>query len=448
MSSSTVNSAGVASQRGMLVKAVVASTIGTAIEWYDFFLYSTITPLVFAKLFFPNSDPLVGTLQAFLVYFVGFLARPVGAFIFGHFGDRVGRKAALISTLLLMGIATFLVAFVPGYNVIGVWGAIILTILRFLQGVGVGGEWGGSVLLAMEWTKSFGNRGFVASWPQFGVPVGLFLSNLAVLGFSAFLPPDQFLAWGWRVPFLLSALLVLVGLWIRLGILETPTFTRLLEENKVEKTPALEVIRRQPKPIFLSPLVRLVEQTPFYLFTAFVFTYGVQHLKLPRDLLLNAVMLFAVIEFFTIPFCGFLSDRIGRKRTYLIGAVVAVIVGFLFITLMNTKDPALVVLGIILGAIPHSLVYGPQAALIAEQFTPRMRYSGASIGYQLASIIAGGPAPLVATWLLATFQSGTAVSWYIAACAVISIIATTFLTEYSRRDINEEYEHVGGTKKV
>jgi metabolite-proton symporter len=448
MSSSTVNSAEVASQRGMLVKAVVASTIGTAIEWYDFFLYSTITPLVFAKLFFPNSDPLVGTLQAFLVYFVGFLARPVGAFIFGHFGDRVGRKAALISTLLLMGIATFLVAFVPGYSVIGIWGAVILTILRFLQGVGVGGEWGGSVLLAMEWTKSFGNRGFVASWPQFGVPVGLFLSNLAVLGFSAFLPPDQFLAWGWRVPFLLSALLVLVGLWIRLGILETPTFTRLLEENKVEKTPALEVIRRQPKPIFLSPLVRLVEQTPFYLFTAFVFTYGVQHLKLPRDLLLNAVMLFAVIEFFTIPFCGFVSDRIGRKRTYLIGAVVAVIVGFLFITLMNTKDPALVVLGIILGAIPHSLVYGPQAALIAEQFTPRMRYSGASIGYQLASIIAGGPAPLVATWLLATFQSGTAVSWYIAACAVISIIATTFLTEYSRRDINEEYEHVGGTKKV
>jgi metabolite-proton symporter len=448
MSSSTVNSAEVASQRGMLVKAVVASTIGTAIEWYDFFLYSTITPLVFAKLFFPNSDPLVGTLQAFLVYFVGFLARPVGAFIFGHFGDRVGRKAALISTLLLMGIATFLVAFVPGYSVIGIWGAVILTILRFLQGVGVGGEWGGSVLLAMEWTKSFGNRGFVASWPQFGVPVGLFLSNLAVLGFSAFLPPDQFLAWGWRVPFLLSALLVLVGLWIRLGILETPTFTRLLEENKVEKTPALEVIRRQPKPIFLSPLVRLVEQTPFYLFTAFVFTYGVQHLKLPRDLLLNAVMLFAVIEFFTIPFCGFVSDRIGRKRTYLIGAVVAVIVGFLFITLMNTKDPALVVLGIILGAIPHSLVYGPQAALIAEQFTPRMRYSGASIGYQLASIIAGGPAPLVATWLLATFQSGTAVSWYIAACEVISIIATTFLTEYSRRDINEEYEHVGGTKKV
>src|ERR1700731_3878840 len=261
-----------AKNKAMLLRAVIASTVGASIEWYDFFLYSTVTGLVFAKLFFPNSDPLVGTLQAFLIYAVGFIARPVGAFIFGHFGDRAGRKAALISTLLLMGIATLLVAFVPGYNVIGIWGAVILTILRFLQGVGVGGEWGGSVLLAMEWTKSFGNRGFVASWPQFGVPVGLFLANLAVLGFSAFLPQDQFLSWGWRIPFLLSAVLVLVGLWIRLGILETPTFARLLEENKIEKTPALEVIRRQPKPILLSPLVRLAALAAFYLFTAFVFT--------------------------------------------------------------------------------------------------------------------------------------------------------------------------------
>jgi MFS family permease len=447
MSPSEIGSPETANDRRMLVKAVIASTVGTAIEWYDFFLYSTVTPLVFAKLFFPNSDPLVGTLQAFLIYFVGFLARPVGAFIFGHYGDRAGRKAALIATLLLMGVATVLVAFVPGYNMIGIWGAVILTVLRFIQGVGVGGEWGGSVLLAMEWTKSFGNRGFVASWPQFGVPAGLFLANLAVLGFSAFLPQDQFLSWGWRVPFLLSAALVFVGLWIRLGILETPTFARLLEQNKIEKTPALEVVRRQPKPVFLSPLVRLAENAPFYLFTAFVFTYGTQ-LKISRDLMLNAVMIFAVIEFFTIPLSGFVSDRIGRKRTYLIGTVVLFIVGFLFIALVSTKDPALVVLGIAICAIPHSLMYGPQAALIAEQFTPRMRYSGASIGYQLASIIAGGPAPLIATWLFATYKTGVVISWYIALCAVISFIATLFMTEYSRREIHDEYEQVGGATKA
>jgi MFS family permease len=436
-----MNSSEIASERGMLVKSVVASTIGTTIEWYDFFLYSTVTPLVFAKLFFPNSDPLVGTLQAFLVYFVGFLARPVGAFVFGHLGDRAGRKAALISTLFLMGIATFLVAFVPGYNMIGIWGAVILTVLRFIQGVGVGGEWGGSILIAMERAKS-GKRGFVASWPQFGVCAGLFLANVAVLGFSVLSgSQEQFLAWGWRVPFLLSALLVLVGLWIRLGILETPTFARLVEQGKLEQAPTLEVFRCHPKPIFLSPLVRLSEQAPFYIFTAFVFTYGTQHLKLSRDLLLNAVTLFAVVEVFCIPFAGYLSDQIGRKRTYLIGVSLMFVTGFLFIALLNTKDPALVVLGVVLGAIPHALQYGPQAALIAEQFTPRMRYSGASLGYQFASIIAGGPAPLIATWLLATFLTGTAISWYIALCALIAFTATLFMTEYSGRDVHEEYAH-------
>ena len=232
------------SHQAMLVRAVVASTVGTAIEWYDFFLYSTVTGLVFAKEFFPKSDPLVGTLQAFLIYAVGFVARPVGAAIFGHYGDRIGRKAALVWTLLLMGIATLLVAFVPNYSKIGIWGAIILTLLRFIQDVGVGGEWGGSVLLAMEWTKTHGNRGFIAAWPQFGVPVGLFFAHLAVLIFSG-ISGDQFHDWGWRVPFLLSGVLVGVGLWIRLGILETPTFQKLVQENKIEKAPALEVLKRQ-----------------------------------------------------------------------------------------------------------------------------------------------------------------------------------------------------------
>jgi MFS family permease len=424
----------------MLLRAVIASTVGTSIEWYDFFLYSTVTGLVFAKEFFPKSDPVVGTLQAFLIYAVGFVARPIGAVIFGHYGDRIGRKAALVATLLLMGIATVLVGFVPNYSQIGIWGAIILTVLRFVQGIGVGGEWGGSVLLAMEWSKSHGNRGFIASWPQFGVPAGLFLANLAVLGFNA-IAGDQFTAWGWRVPFILSAILIIIGLWIRLGILETPVFSRLVAENKVEAAPVQEVIKRQPGSIVLSALVRLAEQTPFYIFTAFVFAYGTQHLKLSSGLLLDAVMLFAVLELFMIPLSGHISDRLGRKRTYLLGAGLMVVAGFAFFELINTTNPAFVIVGIMLGAIPHSLVYGTQAALIAEQFTPRMRYSGASIGYQLASIIAGGPAPLIAAWLFSIYKSGTPIAVYISICALIGFIATLFMREYSHKDISEEYAH-------
>jgi MFS family permease len=428
--------------RSNLFRAVIASTIGTSIEWYDFFLYSTVTGLVFAKEYFPNSDPLVGTLQAFLIYAVGFVARPVGAIIFGHYGDRIGRKAALVATLLLMGIATILVGFVPNYSQIGIWGAILLTFLRFVQGVGVGGEWGGSVLLAMEWSKSLHNRGFIASWPQFGVPCGLFLSNLAVLVFSL-VSGDQFHVWGWRIPFFLSAILVVIGLWIRLGILETPIFAKLVAENKIETAPAIEVIKRQPKSIILSALARLTEQTPFYIYTAFIFAFGVGFLKLSRDLLLNSVIAFSIIELVTIPLAGYLSDRIGRKRMYLIGAAINFVVAFLFFGLLSTKNPFFIVLAIALGAIAHSAVYGPQAALIAEQFTPRMRYSGSSIGYQLASIIAGGPAPLIAAWLLATYKSAPPIALYLAICALIGFVAAMLMAEYSSKDISGEYAHVG-----
>ncbi|MBV9656528.1 MAG: MFS transporter, partial [Verrucomicrobia bacterium] len=285
----------------MLVRAVIASTVGTAIEWYDFFLYGTVAGLVFAKEFFPQENPLVGTLAAFSTYAVGFVARPVGAAIFGHYGDRLGRKAVLVSTLLLMGIATVLVGLVPNYAKIGIWGGVALTVLRFLQGVGVGGEWGGSVLLAMEWSKTHKNRGFVASWPQFGVPAGLLLANFAVIVFSR-ISGDQFNNWGWRIPFLLSAVLIGVGLWIRLGILETPVFARLIKENRIEKAPVAEVFKRQPKPIFLSALIRLAEQTPFYIYTAFLVAYGVGTLKLPREHILNCILIFAGLEFFLIPF--------------------------------------------------------------------------------------------------------------------------------------------------
>src|SRR6478672_10410695 len=308
-----------AEHSAQLRKAVIASTIGTTIEWYDFFLYGTAAGLVFGKLYFPNSDPLSATLLAFGTYFIGFIGRPIGAAIFGHYGDRIGRKATLIATLLCMGIATFLVAFVPTYVSIGIWGAILLTILRALQGIGVGGEWGGSVLLAMEWSRHHGQRGLVASWPQFGVPCGLFLSNLSILAVSA-LSGDQFATWGWRVPFALSIILIGVGLLIRLGILETPVFQQLLKTNKIERAPIIEVIKKQPREIILSALLRMAEQAPFYIFTAFVFAYAVGTLHMSRDLILSAVMVAAGVSFITIPLSGHISDRIGRRKMYMIGA--------------------------------------------------------------------------------------------------------------------------------
>lgn len=422
-----------------LNRAVVAATIGTAIEWYDFFLYGTATGLVFGKLFFPNSDPFVSILAGFAVYAVGFLSRPVGAAIFGHYGDRMGRKAALIATLLLMGSATFAVGLVPPYAQIGVWGGVILTVLRFIQGVGVGGEWGGSVLLAMEFAKTNKRRGLITSWPQFGVPAGLFLANLAVLAFSA-ISGDGFLTWGWRIPFLLSAVLIGIGLWIRLGILETPTFRRLVNENKVEKQPVREVIRRQPMQIVLSALARLSEQAPFYIFTTFVFTYGVQSLGMPRNLLLNAILLASFLAFLWIPLFGHLSDRIGRRRMYILGSATMGIFGFLYFALLGTREPVWVFAAIVMSLIPHSMQYGPQASLIAESFTPRMRYSGASLGYQLASVIAGGPAPLIAAALFAHFKSGTPIAVYIMLCSVVAITAVSMMKDHTGKDISREYD--------
>jgi metabolite-proton symporter len=425
--------------RVQLRRAVIASTIGTAIEWYDFFLYSTVTGLVFAKLFFPKSDPLTGTLEAFAIYAVGFIARPVGAAIFGHYGDRIGRKSTLIITLMLMGIATFLVALVPTYEQIGVWGAVILTILRFVQGVGVGGEWGGSVLMSMEWARDNNTRGFIASWPQFGVPCGLFLANLAVLAFSQ-MSGEQFLTWGWRIPFLMSLILVVVGLYIRLGIMETPVFTKLVSERKIARTPILDVIRQQPKEIILSALARLAEQTPFYIFTAFVFAYGIGTLKVSRDFLLVAVLTASVVSFVSIPLFGHISDRIGRKTMYMLGAVTVGVFGFVYFAMLETGSLVLIFAAIVLSLIPHDMMYGPQAALIAESFTGKLRYSGASLGYQLASIIAGGPAPIIATWLFATYGTPFAIAGYILACAILTLIATAMMTEYAGKDIEGDYE--------
>jgi metabolite-proton symporter len=422
-----------------LRKAVIAATVGTTIEWYDFFIYGTAAGLIFPKLFFPNEDPLTGTLAAFATYFVGFIGRPIGAAIFGHYGDRIGRKATLIVTLMLMGIATFLVAFVPPYASIGIWGAVILTVLRTLQGIGVGGEWGGSVLIAMEWARSHGSRGLVASWPQFGVPSGLFLSNLVILVVSAWMGAD-FATWGWRIPFFLSIVLIGIGLWIRLGILETPVFQQMVKMDRIERTPIIEVIRQQPREIILSALLRMAEQAPFYIFTAFVFAYGVSTLKMPRDLILAAVLVASCVSFITIPLSGHISDRIGRRRMYLIGAAATGLFGFLYFGMLDSAIPWVVFIAIVLSLIPHDIMYGPQAALIAEAFTPRLRYSGASLGYQLASIIAGGPAPLIATALFAAYGTGYAIAIYIAACAVVSLVSAGLMPDYTGKDISAEYD--------
>jgi MFS family permease len=428
-----------AEHSAQLRKAVIAATVGTTIEWYDFFIYGTAAGLIFPKLFFPNEDPLTGTLASFGTYFVGFIGRPIGAAIFGHYGDRIGRKATLIATLMVMGIATFLVAFIPGYASIGIWGAVILTVLRMLQGIGVGGEWGGSVLISMEWARGHGSRGLVASWPQFGVPSGLFLSNLAILAVSAY-TGAEFGTWGWRVPFILSIILIGIGLWIRLGILETPVFQQLVDSDLIEQTPIVEVFRKQPKEILLSALLRMSEQAPFYIFTAFVFAYGVTTLKMPRDLILSAVLVGSCVSFITIPLSGHISDRIGRKKMYMIGALLTGVFGFLYFGMLDSAVPWAVFVAIVLSLIPHDIQYGPQAALIAEAFTPRLRYSGSSLGYQLASIIAGGPAPLIATALFASYHTGYAIAIYIAACAVVSLVATALMPDYTGKDISAEYE--------
>ena len=427
-----------AEHQAQLRRAVVASTVGTIIEAYDFLLYVQVAPLVFAKLYFPDSDPLVGTLQAFGIYAVGFISRPVGAAVFGHYGDRIGRKATLIATLLLTGIATTLVGLVPTYESIGMWGAVILTLLRLIQGIGVGGEWGGSVLLAMEWARSNKNRGFVSAWPQFGAPCGLFLANCAVLGFSE-LSGDQFKVWGWRIPFLISIVMVGIGMWIRLGIAETPVFRKVVEEERVERVPVLEVLRRQPKQVILSALLRLPEQGPGFIVGTFIFTYATTVLGQSRNFVLMAVITQTAIGFVWVVCAGALSDYVGRKNMYMLGAAFMGIFGFVYYAMLNTGIPWVIFVAIAISLVPVMTQYGPEAALIAESFSPRLRYSGTSIGYQLASIIAGGPAPIIATWLFATYHSSLPIAIYILILSIIGIASTSLLTDYTNKDISAEY---------
>jgi MFS family permease len=344
-------------------------------------------------------------------------------------------------TLLLTGIATFGVGLVPTYDSIGIWGGIILMLLRLIQGIGLGGEWSGSVLLAMEWARSNKHRGFLASWTQFGAPAGLALANLALLAFS-WLAGDQFLVWGWRVPFLISIVMVGVGLYVRIGILETPVFTKLIAEEQLSAAPALEVFRRQPREVFLTAFARMAEQGPGYIYGAFMFTYGATVLHAPRNLLLGGLLTASVLGLIWAPIAGYLSDLIGRRRMYTIGAVVSGLYGFVYFTLLNTLSPTLIFIAIALSLLPIMTLFGPQAALIAESFTPRLRYTGAGLGFHLASIIAGGPAPFIATALYVNYESGYAIACYILVCGLISIAATALLKDYTNRDLSTAYEHI------
>jgi MFS family permease len=427
--------------RAQLRRALIASTVGTTIEWYDFLLYGTVSALVFGPIFFPKSDPLMGVLESFGVFFIGFVGRPIGAAIFGHYGDRIGRKATLIATLLITGIATFCVGLVPTYSSIGMWGAVLLTIIRLIQGIGVGGEWGGSVLLAMEWARTSKNRGMLSSWPQFGAPAGLFLANCAVLGFSR-ISGDQFNVWGWRIPFFLSAIMVVFGLWVRLGISETPVFQKIVDEERIERVPVLEVLKRQPRQVILSALLRMPEQAPGYIVGAFIFTYATGVLHQSRDFVLTAVITQTVLGFLWVVFAGALSDKVGRKNMFMIGCVFMGIFGFVYFAMLDTGIPWVIFLAISLSLLPVMTQYGPEAALIAESFSPRLRYSGTSLGYQLASLIAGGPSPFIATWLFATYHTSLPIAIYIAICAVIGIGATALLTDYTGKDISAEYAGV------
>ena len=416
-------------------RVIVASFIGTTIEWYDFFLYGTAAALVFNRLFFPTLSPVAGTLSAYGTFAVGFVARPLGGVVFGHYGDRVGRKKMLVWSLLIMGIATALIGLTPSYDQIGIWAPALLVTLRFVQGFGVGGEWGGAVLLAVEHSGG-ARRGFHGSWPQMGVPAGLLLSTAVFGALSSGLPEREFLAWGWRVPFLVSVLLVGIGLFIRLRILETPAFARLKETRRESSLPLLEVFREHPRQILIGMGMRFAQNALFYVYTVFVLSYGEKSLGYPRSLMLRGVMLMSIIGLLTTPLWSHLSDRMGRKPVYFSGALISLLTAFPFFWLIQ-RGPRFVGIAIVLVMnVGHDMMYGPMAAYLSELFGTKVRYTGASLVYQLTSVFSGGIAPFIATILLARFGS-SAVAAYVMACCAVTLVATALAPETHRTSLDE-----------
>jgi len=417
-----------------LRQVLFASFIGTTIEWYDFFIYGTAAALVFNKLFFPTFDPLTGTLSAYGTFAVGFIARPLGGALFGHYGDKIGRKAMLVYSLLLMGVATAAIGLIPTYGSIGVWAPVLLTVARFAQGIGVGGEWGGAVLMAVEHSGGK-RRGLHGSWPQMGVPAGSLLSTGVFAFFSTTLSESQFLAWGWRIPFLLSAVLIAIGLFIRLRILETPSFERLKEAGREVKQPLVAVLREHPRELLVGTGMRIGQNAIYYIYTVFALSYGERTLGYHRSTMLAGVGLAAAIGLFSIPLWAHLSDRIGRRKVYLTGAVFSLLFAMPFFLILGAGSTAMVWLALVIGLnIGHDLMYGPAAAYLSELFGTHVRYSGASIAYQLASVASGGVAPLIATWLLARVGVG-AVAGYMAAMCAITVVSVWLAPETHRQEI-------------
>jgi MFS transporter, MHS family, shikimate and dehydroshikimate transport protein len=426
-------SIGLEAGRPSHVKVATASLIGTAIEWYDFFLYGTAAALIFNKLFFPTFDPMVGTLLAFATFALGFVARPLGGIIFGHFGDRIGRKTMLYLTLLMMGVATAIIGLLPTYHTLGIWGAILLIACRLIQGFGLGGEWGGAVLMAVEHAPA-DRKGFYGSWPQLGAPIGLVMGTLVFSIFSAIMSDAQFIAWGWRLPFLFSIVLVIVGLWVRFTLAESPEFQKIKDTKQQVRMPIIDAIRMHPKNIVLAMGARFAENGFFYIYATFVLAYATQVLGMNKQDILAGVLIAAVLESFTIPVFGALSDNRGRRPVYIFGAIFSAIMSFLLFLLLGTKNPQLGWIAIILGlAVGHAAMYGPQASFFAELFGTKVRYSGVSLGYNLASIFAGALSPIIATWLMTAYKPQTwPISVYMIILALITLVSVYFALETRR----------------
>ncbi|MFI1869751.1 MFS transporter [Streptomyces jumonjinensis] len=427
---------------GGIARIVGASLIGTTVEWYDFFLYGSAAALVFNTLFFPTSDPLVGTLIAFVTYAIGFAARPLGGVVFGHFGDKIGRKKLLVVSLLMMGGATFAMGLLPTYDSIGIAAPILLTVLRLIQGFALGGEWGGAVLIVSEHGGDK-HRGFWASWPQAGAPGGNLLATGVLALLAAVQSEAAFQSWGWRIPFLLSGVLVVIGLWIRVSVSESPVF--LAAQAKAEadaargvkaQPPVVEVFRRSWREVLAAIGTRFGENVSYYILTSFLLVYVTTHLELPKSTALNAVLIGSAVHFVTIPLWGALSDRLGRRPVTLIGSVGMAVWAFAFFTLVDTESFTVITLSVTVGLLLHGAMYGPQAAFISEMFDTKVRYSGASMGSQLASIVAGALAPIIAIELLKDYGSSTPVAVYLCAAAVITTVTVAVVKETRGRDLS------------